>query len=386
MSFLVRPSRLAHEGAMAYRWRLAQANGLSLRDAETYFDCTDPMLLNDASGWQGCFHQHWYRYCACCLQRGESIGHIGWEILFADACPQCGYWLIDTCECCKVPLIWHRQEQFRCNCGHAFVSSCASRAPEALVRLSRTLENLALGKTAAELPVVAHLMLEELVRLIRLLGSYGTSEGARMPQKILQAGRLDVSWRVTTYAAEVLDRWPEGFHRLLDHLWRLSPEEKRGRLIGAFRGFYTALYRSFASASFDWLRMAFENYLAEHWTGAIGRRNRRLTEHALRRMHWIPVSAAAKARGISTAKLNALIDAGNIICEERITASGRRFRVVRQQELTDLPLPAKDELTLEQAAQALGLKRQRLSRLLLSLCPGASKTALHGTPWRIPTV
>lgn len=385
MNFLICPGRCEHEGAMSYRWRLADANGLSLREAEAYFDYTNPELLNGPSGRQTIFHRQSYRYCACCLQSGDLIGRIGWEILFADACTKCGHWLVDTCIHCKARLTWRRKERLRCNCGHAFALCSGNMAPAALIRLSRTLENMSMGKAATDIPIVAHLTLTETISLIRLLGSYGSCEGARMPQKARHGERLEVSWRITTYAAEVLDRWPEGFHRLLDHLQKFSPQKKQRTLTGAFRGFYTAMYRSFAATSFDWLRRAFEDYLVEHWTGAVGRRNRRLSGHVLGRMQWIPASRAAKEIGISTAKLNALINGGKIDCEERVSAGGRRFRVVRQKSLACLPLPAEQELTLEQASQQFGLKRQRLSRLLSSLCPAASKASLHGTPWRIPS-
>jgi predicted DNA-binding transcriptional regulator AlpA len=42
-------------------------------------------------------------------------------------------------------------------------------------------------------------------------------------------------------------------------------------------------------------------------------------------------------------------------------------------------------MPLHSAAAALGIKRQRLSKLLPQICPAATKTTAMGTPWEIPT-
>jgi hypothetical protein len=45
-----------------------------------------------------------------------------------------------------------------------------------------------------------------------------------------------------------------------------------------------------------------------------------------------------------------------------------------------------DGLTLEAAAERLGLKRQRLAALLPVICPEARKLGECGCPWSIPTI
>lgn len=43
------------------------------------------------------------------------------------------------------------------------------------------------------------------------------------------------------------------------------------------------------------------------------------------------------------------------------------------------------EMSLMEASASLGIKRQRLSRLIHVICPSARRTTLVGTPWRIPS-
>lgn len=58
--------------------------------------------------------------------------------------------------------------------------------------------------------------------------------------------------------------------------------------------------------------------------------------------------------------------------------------MVRKDDVERSRRNREDFVTLEVAAKQLGLKRQRLSRILPVLCPEASKDARQGVPWNIP--
>jgi hypothetical protein len=152
----------------------------------------------------------------------------------------------------------------------------------------------------------------------------------------------------------------------------------------SFGGFYRALYVALRDPAFDWARDTFEDYVADRWTGSIGRRNRRLPESILGRINWMPSLAAAKQLGVSVRRLAQLIAAGQIVAEQRTTQSGRRYQVVRRSDVSAVQVGSVAELTLAQAASALGLKRQRLARLLPVVCPAATKVADRGAAWAIP--
>lgn len=337
-------------------------------------------LQSDAAVWL----RHRARWCPRCLGE-QGYGRVGWELLFADACGTCGNWLVDVCHHCGIPVTWHRPSMTRCRCDANLCDAPSKPAPHAVVRLSQSMEQLLLGFPESEIPELRQLSPQQCSRLVRLLGVYGSPQHMRVPQKIASAESLDVSWTVSTVAAEVLATWPAGLQHMLDRQNKLAAgKANSGRLPGVFGGFYRALYRVFKEPEFDWLRSAFENYIADHWSGAMGRRNLRMPDSLWSRLTWVPLSIASSRTGLSVRRLTDLIDENQIQAARRTTASGREFVMVRQTDIEAMISLTTDDMCLADVSSCLGVKRQRLSRLLPSLCPGARKTTLHGTPWLIP--
>lgn len=391
MSLLVLPERLVDEGPCGFRFRLAAANRLSVRDlAQLQISAEIEPIHAQASSrtvfGEEAFNpwvRRWSRFCPYCLLRRQSW-LIGWEVLFADACAHCGSWLVDTCNACSAPVSWKRDHLLQCSCGNHFVDEQTSAAPAAVVRLSQALQRMALGDKSSVMPAFLDLSLAQCVRLVRLLGTYGNGCGDRLPQKVDQVDTLRVSWPITTMAAEILESWPARLTGLLENLRAHGSTEDRGKLSKAFRGFYSALYDGFKDAEFDFLRAAFENYVAEHWTGAIGKRNRRLDESVLKTMSWIPANHACRVLAVSRRRLNDLIQEGHLRGEKRLTAGHREFIVVKRSDVETLALTLDDGVSLLEASLRLGLKKQRLLALLPIICPQAKKLGAQGCPWAIP--
>ena len=325
----------------------------------------------------------WSRFCPPCLA-SRQYWLIGWEVLFADACSECGCWLVDTCSACTAPISWTRDQLLQCTCGKYLAAEQASAAPAAVVRLSRALQSVALGTKPTDMPMFHGLSLGQCVRLVRLLGTYGNGDGRSLPQKVSQVDTLHVSWPITSMAAEILESWPAGLTRLLENLRCHGNVEDKGKLSKAFSGFYSALYKGFIDAEFDFLRAAFEDYVAEHWTGAFGKRNRRLDESVLKTMSWIPANHACRVLDVSRRRLNDLIQDGRLRGERRLTAGHREFIVVRRSDVEKLSLTLDDGITLLEASIRLGVKKQRLLALLPIICPQAKKLGAQGCPWAIP--
>ena len=392
-TLLLRPSALEHEGPSSYRMRLADSNILpfDLVDHEDVYGAKDDVLANQL--WQRRLHMQgdsavWLhrraRWCPRCLG-DHGFGRVGWELLFADACASCGSWLVDVCHQCGVPVTWSRPSMKRCRCNANLCDAPSSAAPHAVVRLSQSMEQLVLGLPETEMPELKQLSPQQCSRLVRLLGVYGSSQHARAPQKIATADALDVSWTVSTVAAEMLAIWPSGLHHMLERQSKLAAgQASSGRLPGVFGGFYRALYGTFKDPEFDWLRAAFEDYIAGHWSGAMGRRNLRMPDSLWSRLNWVPLSAAASQTGLSKRRIYDLIEGNLIQAARRTTASGREFVMVRQTDIQTLVSAGTDDVCLAEASLVLGVKRQRLSRLLPFLCTDARKSTLHGTPWLIP--
>ena len=385
------PERLADEGPCGFRFRLAASNLLSVRDLAQLEISAEIEPIHAQASSHTVFDEEafnpwvsrWSRFCPHCLAR-RQCWLIGWEVLFADACAECGCWLVDTCSACAARISWQRDQLLKCICGKYLPDEQASAAPAAVVRLSQALQSVALGTNPTDTPAFHGLSLGQCVRVVRLLGTYGNSDGRSFPQKVNQVDSLQVSWPITSMAAELLESWPTGLTRLLENLRHQGSVEDKGKLSKAFRGFYSALYKGFADVEFDFLRTAFENYVAEHWTGAIGRRNRRLDETVLKAMTWIPANRACRLLDVSRRRLNDLIQDGRLQGEKRLTAGHREFIVVKRSDVETLVLTLDDGVSLLEASLRLGLKKQRLLALLPIICPQAKKLGAQGCPWAIP--
>lgn len=377
MTLLIQHTRRPYEGPRAHRLRVLQANLLP---------GTFVGLLDTEFGDQYC-NSAWVsrcvRWCPNCLAT-DGYGRVGWELRFADACAMCGHWLLDTCSTCGQQVCWTRHALEYCSCGADLRLENSQEAPSALVDLSRSLEQRFANETECTISALATLSVEQCSQLTRLLGTYGGNVKQRIPQKVLYSDLLQTSWPISTMAAETLTNWPFGFHWLLNKIQHSSSESEHGRMVRAFGGFYRALYKGLANPVFDWVREAFEDYLAEHWTGFMGRQNRRTSGNVLQRLEWIPAPVAAKQLGVSSRRLTQLIDSSQLDAKTRRTSSGRQYISVNKSKIDALRIKVSGELTVAQAATRLGLTRHRLARLLPSLCPLAIQTTVHGGVWAIP--
>lgn len=383
MSFLVRPILEDCEGPRAFVLRVAEANMLPVRHVlELGIDACWPCVAAALDRLQPISRRS-SAFCPRCL--GERrVGLVSWEITFADACPRCGSWLVDVCGDCGTTLDWLRNDLAHCPCGKRLTLQEAAIAPPALVKLSRRFEASLLSSTE-DGDWMSRLSTDQLARLVRLLGTYGASDGRRTPQKGTFAAGIAASWQVSSLAAEVLAAWPRSFHSYLDRLVaRDGSGVRSGSLHRTFGGFYFALYHAFSAAEFAPIRDAFEGYVLDHWTGALGDRNRRFGDDFLRRASWLPANRVCSQAGVSRKRLESLVIEGKVRGSLRSTPAGRSFLVVHRDDAACLALSVREEETLAHAARALGLKRSRLAALLPIICPRATRQTDERSPWAIP--
>ena len=405
-SLLCHPHLIEGEGPQGYCLRLANANGLNVANLKAlgvHFGVSllkSLRCLPDAPSshpliayatdvvrqWEQCPPLWNIGRCRCCPLCLHESAHwrMGWELLFFDACPVHGCWLVDRCDCCGSAITWRRQELLRCDCGHHFARSQASEAPAASVNLATDLQHKLRGRDGdSKILPMQRLSFEQATRLIRLLGTYGQSHVGRLPQKIQNVGAMDVSWQVTSTAAEILSRWPESFEHMLRGMLDRSAETTGQRFPARFGFFYALLYRRFADVEFVELRNAFENFVAEHWRGPIAKRNTRLSQAMLARATWVPASHARRQLQVSASRLAELVQSGALLGEKRLSEAGRRFLVVHKDSLQAMSPALNDEVNLSAVSEMLGLTRARLRSVLPQLFPNAKKIEGNADRWAI---
>lgn len=403
---LVRPTPSRIEGPQGYLLRLAEANCLTLHELKQLGGRYDPdwltrnhllpaetmdpdlhtrirhmaRLVEDKGR---VWNQRQARFCPCCLAE-EPVWRASWEVLFHDACPHHGVWLVDQCSSCGQPVSWRREHLLRCSCGADLRQESPETAPESMVRLARHLEaKLMESPVADDLPILAGLTLEQAQRLIRYLGGYMDPISGPKPLKLRNASSLQASWPVSSLAAEILAQWPQAFHECWARMQGLAADEKIS-LKGAFKQAHHYLYRGLWESAFSPVRESFELWLSEHWKGGLSRRNH-LAEKLLANAQWIPAQAAANRIGVSPRKLRAMVQEGFLDGQESISTTGRRFMVVRRDQLDAVLAQLDNEITMTRAMEMLGIGKIRLRRILKLVFPGARRIAPTGPmPWCVP--
>ncbi len=403
---LVRPAPGRTEGPQGYLLRLAEANCLTLYELKQLGARYDPdwlkrnhllpaetldpdlhtrihhmtRLVEDKGR---VWNQRQARFCPYCL-REEPLWRASWEVMFHDACPHHGVWLVDQCSSCGQPVPWRREHLLRCPCGADLRQETPETAPESMVSLARQMEAKLMGwATTDDFPVLADLSIEQVQRLIRYLGGYMDPISGPKPLKLRNASSLQASWPVSSLAAEILAQWPRAFHESWARMQGLAGDEKVG-LKGAFKQAHHYLYKGLWESAFSPVREAFELWLSEHWKGGLSKRNH-LAEKLLANAQWIPAQAAANRIGVSPRKLRAMVHDGFLEGQESISTTGRRFMVVRRDQLDAVVAQLDNEITMARAMEMLGIGKIRLRRILKLLFPGARRIAPVGPmPWCVP--
>jgi hypothetical protein len=326
------------------------------------------------------------RFCPCCL--GESPHwRASWDMVFTVACDKHGHLLLDRCPQCQKPLSWDRPHITTCACGFDLREAATQSAPEFAIQLAREID-LRLHPTA--LPQVDvnkvwhHLDLEMLLKLVWFLGAYSRN-AHRKPQKIVGLETSLVACAMVEQAMAILNDWPAGFHRLLDEIaGRQAPTISSNKIGAKFGWFYGALYKSFPGPKLEFLRIGFEDYLREHWTGQLARRNRRLSADMRSEHEWISIAEAAKLLKMRVGTVGCFLQEGVLEGELHVTKSGRRMSAIRLDSFNALMSRKQDWITLKDVRALLGISRKRAYALLEKdvLKPISGPTVDGKTLWR----
>lgn len=402
---LLRPRVTYQEGPQGYLLRLAEENCLAVNDLKQLgarFD-VDWLMANGLLAGipvgsityryvelvtrarnKRIWNDRFARFCPKCLAETE-VWQVGWELLFHDACPLHGVWLVDRCSRCGDWIRPSRHRLLWCRCDADLRTETAQPAPENVALLSSALAHKLVSDGSGPLSVAfGDLDVEGLQKVIRYLGVHLDPRAGRRPLKIHSAGMLQVSWPVSTQAAEILFRWPSAFHLMLDRIQETDHERRKG-FAGLFRQTYHYLYKNLPEPCFDPLRIAFQDWVSEFWKGPLAKRNHRLPASVIDNPAFVPLGVAASEFGISKRCLRHLVRTGQLEGEETVSQSGRRFLMIRRDDGERMSHCRKAVLNRNQVMAALGLGKKRTSRLLPLLFPTASRTndASH-MPWRIP--
>ena len=404
---LVRPHPFRFEGPRGYLVRVAEANWMPYQELEglgviyeyeslisnglLLDQVMDPDLhehVNNLSQLLNKYPRVWNhkysRFCPLCLSE-DAFWRTGWELLFHDACPQHGVWLIDQCASCGKKLSWNRDYLVRCQCGSDLRAEVTSACPENVTNLANLLSKKLHHSQMQKFPIpFEKTNIEQTQRLIRYAGAHLNPESERNPLKIHQIGNMTSSWPITSLAAEILFNWPEAFQHSFQKIQSSTDDTKARRLNSVFGHAYHYLYRGLQDAAFNPVRQAFESWLSSSWRGGLAKRNKRLALLILDKATWIPGSLAREALGISNQRLLHLIREHVIEGEISYSKAGRQFVMIRRDQLELARDALNGSIDMKTAGGLLGLTKRRMRQILRLLFPNARKIGEAASmPWSV---
>lgn len=407
-SLLLRPHPFRNEGPKGYMLRLAEANWMRLKELQSIglvyeyqflqyetlmpLKEVDPVLHQQVGFYSELMYQkrsvwnHRYaRFCPQCLVE-DIFWRVEWELLFHDACSTHGTWLIDQCSSCANKLSWDRDSLVRCQCGADLRTEKSNQSPMNVVMLSGVLMRK-INRLHPEEPYPAPFSktdVEQTQRIIRYLGTYMNESSGKNPLKIQQAGTMNRSWPITSYAAEIYAHWPEAFKISFKKMQNKGDIKDIPTLGASFGHAYHYLYKGLAGPAFAEIRAEFELWLSESWKGGLARRNKRLTALVLERAIWIPGNFACDILGISSQRLKHLIREGAIEGECFISEKGREYVMVKRESLEIVKQNLSGEIDMTTARALLGLGKKRTQQMLRLIFPEARKSGTSSSsPWTV---
>lgn len=305
------------------------------------------------------------RFCPCCLTE-SAHWRASWDLVFTVACEKHGLLLLDQCPQCQQPLSWDRPHLMKCVCGFDLPQAAMEKAPETAVQLAREIELRTAGTLVCPSTIeILHTPgLEPLLRLVWFLGAYSRN-AHRKPQKIVGLETMRVAKDMVEQAMSILLDWPVGFHHLLDDIASRHPVAPSGnKLSASFGSFYRALYQTFSGPEYDFLRIGFEGYVREYWSGQLAGRNRRLSMSLRVEHEWISIAEAVRLLKMRKEKIKVLVAEGVLVGRLHETKAGRKMSVIRRESVQLFASCQQELVNLKEARNILGLSKRKAYALL----------------------
>lgn len=327
------------------------------------------------------FNQTCKRWCPICLREGSFLQG-SWTLKLSCACAHHGVWLHDVCPRCGDICGWAETQYARCGCQADLAQGLARPAELPVLFISQQLCGVASTDNATAWSALQPMAIH---RLVRYLGSFGTSVRPAHPGQVANAHRLPVARALVTGTARLLQEWPENLHKLMKVLQTSAPKSLSVRR--TFSPLYRVLYDDFSDACYQFLRDAFEDYLHQNWWGLVCRRNKRMRETAKTSHPRLTIPQAAKAANAPPSIVRHLVQASLISEVSTPFPSGRHSRTLHVNELPLLKDAVAGSVSLDQAARVLALSRRRLRDLIMAKALSPLISRLHNpaaAAWLIP--
>jgi hypothetical protein len=326
------------------------------------------------------------RVCPLCLTEGDYWRQ-PWHLKTSFCCSKHKVWLVDRCYSCEAQILRRSNKFTNCICKAWFGHAPVKKAPDSVVAMQRFIESSTFETSASDLdmlmPKLHGLSLERRIKLIELLAR-------RVPNytKLRRGTNTHLNSFLTAKdavmdTANALFGGKGGFMSFLKTLYDMGTDNTQHshvRLTLFYRDFFTVLTES----AFSNYKALTEQFINQHLKGSLNRRHRLFSEDTINGHIWIPLAQAVRDFRIEKSKLRGAIEVGWI--EARKEQKGKReFTLVNRANLESRIHWLKDQLTLKEAYERLGVTKKQMYQLLQAkefksaVAPAPSQYSL----WRI---
>jgi hypothetical protein len=307
-----------------------------------------------------------HKVCPPCLLEYGYIRKI-WDLLPVTACPIHKCLLLDECPNCGGRLRFTRPRVSICWCEYDWRKASVVSVSDNELELTRRLHTLCDLPGRAEEGVfdvldnpLSKLSLKDLLSTVFFVASQYRSTSNLKSRRVLVAKfgerlrNADIH-QLLSRAALVFQDWPTNYYKFLD--WRKGNSHATQQKRGVWKDFgplESALYMQLTASTFDFLRQAFEEYIATKWDGGYTRQFRRLNRTARRNKKFVSLDEARGLLKLGSEKIDCLIKSGNLTAKVR--GNGRaRVVLIETTSIDRFKALRRDLLDRKQTSKRLGI-------------------------------
>ncbi|WP_341936864.1 TniQ family protein [Marinimicrobium sp. C2-29] len=388
MHLLVRPIPYSDEGLKGYLWRLALSNGLPSPGTMASFykkpdQSPDETLLRickvnlSEQNYQLLARQKsissprylintGFRYCPECMAR-SAYYRLAWEHALLPVCLEHQRLLVNV----RSGVINHWVD--------AEISQKVGESHLGLMfYLADRLGLIYRGRNEV-FAALDHLVVDDLQRLILVVGAYAGMKSIAKPLKAPIKGNPEVAYRVLAAASEVLERWPS-------HVSRLVPQIEDHSLVGrrlkaGIGRFVRVLKNDLVGHQFDFISTGYARYILEIWPDVIDKKAKWVRQWADAQGDLMTGTEYCKNHAMRLDRVVNLIEGGRIDGYVRVLPSGTRQVTVSltgsatNDQMVEL-------MSFQDLKTYLGLTKKEL-RVLLHQGVFGYNPRKAGAPWEI---
>lgn len=309
------------------------------------------------------------KICPACLRESNYCRRL-WDLVPLTVCHIHKSLLIDVCPKCNKRITWAREYVCSCPCGFDWRDISSETLDDSELEVGRHIHDLChrtrdtieedLNSKADPL---LKLSLDDYISALLFIAGQYVGLGSGTGHHVASSTQYSGLHSLLTRAFSVFKNWPHKFHQFLD--WRRSQQNQSTRGPGLekdFGRFHYLLHRFLSSSSFDFMRIAYDEYVKLNWVGGHTARSRFLKATNVRE-RYISMNKALIKVGVYSSTIVKLIENGKLDCIIKKTGK-RNIYLIEVTSLEKVKSELSNRITFSNAARMLGLTSEQVMELV----------------------